>query len=142
MSDSKEPVLFEEDPSLFWAPSTLKKVALTWLIPGYGYFLQGRRRAGILMACCLYGAFFMGLLQGGDLFPFSGEGKLRAIGAVCQMGMGLPYLLTKLMMGLEWIHRGSPLSVGYDYGTSYFLIAGMLAWLSVLDIFDISVKRK
>ncbi len=126
-----------EDNSLFLAPATLRNCALTWLVPGSGYWLTGRKRSFQIVVLCLYVAFIMGIIQGGDLYPFSGEGNIRSIGAFCQMGMGAPYLLVKL-----FIERGSPLNPTYDYGSGYFLIAGMLNWLSVIDIFDVSVKRK
>ena len=79
----------------------------------------------------------MGLLQGGDLFPVRGEGMIRSIGAFCQFGFGGIQLVTRLL-----IDRGSPLSLTYDYGTTYFLIAGMVNWLSVVDCFDIAMDRK
>lgn len=89
------------------------------------------------MTACIWVAFIMGCLLQGDLYPWTGEGKIRSIGAICQFGSGLPYLLAKVLLD-----RSSPLSMTYDYGTNYFLIAGMINWLAVLDNFDIAVKRK
>ena len=126
-----------ENPKLFLAPSTIKNCFFTWLIPGLGYWRTGRKKACYLVAACLFSAFLLGIIQGGDLFPFSGEGKIRGIGAICQLGMGLPYLLAQL-----FVERGSPLNPTYDYGTNFFLVAGMLNYLSVMDVFDISVGRK
>lgn len=127
----------KEDRSLFLAPQTIKRCLLAWLIPGFGYYLAGRKKAWILMTACIWIAFFMGLILHGDLYPWGGEGKVRAIGSICQMGSGIPYFLAKI-----FVDRASPLSLTYDYGTNYFLIAGMINWLAVLDTFDISVKRK
>lgn len=129
--------VINEDTSLFLAPATLKNCFLNWLVPGLGYWLLGRKRECLIMASALGVAFLLAIFQGGDLFDFSGEGKIRGIGAFCQLGMGFPYILAKLFLG-----RGTPLNTTYDYGTNYFLIAGMINWLAVLDIFDISVKRK
>lgn len=129
-----------EDRELFFAPSTLKNCALTWLVPGLGYFLLGRKKQGIIMSVCLIGAMILGLIQGGDLYPTlsNSEGWIRGIGSVCQLGSGIPYFIAKMIQ----VERSSPLSITYDYGTNYFLIAGMINWLAVFDIFDISVKRK
>ena len=137
MAETTEQALPKEDPSLFWAPQTIKRCLLCWLIPGLGYFLNGRKKSWILVTACVWVAFFMGVFLQGDLFPWGGEGKIRSIGALCQMGMGIPYFLAKI-----FVDRGSPLSLTYDYGTNYFLIAGMINWLAVLDTFDIAVKRK
>lgn len=136
MSDV-EAVKTTGDSSLFFAPTTIKNCVLNWLVPGLGYFLVGRKKAGIMIMSALFLGLLFGVLLGGDLFPFVGEGKLRGAGAICQMGMGLPYFLSKLIFT-----RGTPLDISYDYGTSYLLIVGMLNWLGVIDIFDISVKRK
>ncbi len=137
MTDQNEIVLSEEDPQLYLAPETLRNCALAWLIPGAGYWLTGRKKVALIVAACLFAGYFLGVLNGGDIFPMSGEGKIRSIGAICQLGFGVPHLLLRLFM-----ERGTPLTTTYDYGTSYFLIVGMLNWLMVLDTFDISVKRK
>lgn len=137
MTDQTESVVSEEDPKLYLAPATLRNCFLAWFFPGLGYWLAGRKRVALIVATCLFGGFLLGVLNGGDLFPFAGEGKIRTIGAFCQMGVGIPHLLALL-----FLERGTPLSSSYDYGTNYFLIVGMLNWLMVLDTFDISVKRK
>ena len=137
MAESVEQSLPKEDRRLFFAPQTLKRCLLGWLIPGFGYYLSGRKKSWILMTACIWVAFIMGVLLQGDLYPWAGEGKIRSIGAICQMGSGIPYFLAKI-----FLDRGSPLNLTYDYGTNYFLIAGMINWLAVLDTFDISVKRK
>ena len=124
--------------SLMFAPQTLLNCFLTWLVPGLGYWRLGRKKSFYIVSGLLFLAILMGVILGGDIFPLSQEeGKLRMLGSYCQMGMGLPFVLAKMFMD-----RGSPLSVTYDPGTAYFLIAGMLNWLAVMDVFDISVKRK
>ena len=139
MSDETTPYPVE-DRSLFLAPTTIRNCVLSWLVPGLGYFLLGRKKHGIIISTALIGAVILGLIQGGDLYPtFSNaEGWIRGIGSVCQLGAGVPYFIAKLIQ----VERSSPLSITYDYGTNYFLIAGMINWLAVFDIFDISVKRK
>ncbi len=115
----------------------IKSCFLAWLVPGLGYWLVGRKREAFIVGGSLFIAILMGFILAGDLFSFSGEGKLRSIGAFCQLGTGLPHLLAKMFLG-----RATPLSTTYDYGTNYFLIAGMLNWLAVMDVFDLAVKRK
>ena len=133
----KKAVYPSEELNLAFSLTTIKNCALAWLIPGLGYWLVGRKREALAVGGALFFAILMGIFLQGDFYPFSGEGKLRAIGAVCQLGSGLPYLLINMLFG-----RGTPLNPTYDYGTNYFLIVGMLNWLAVMDIYDISVKRK
>ena len=136
---ASNPTPLAEDRSLFFAPLTLRNCLLNWLVPGLGYVLVRRYKEAAIMAACLYAALFFGILQGGDLFPLftKAEGWLRMAGGICQLGLGLPYLIAKAFMS-----RGTPLSLTYDYGTIYFLVGGMINWLAVFDIFDIAVKRK
>lgn len=141
MTESQEPQPARpvEDRSLFFAPNTIRNCVLTWVVPGLGYFLLGRKKSGIIMMTCLFSAMILGAILGGDFYPLlsGAEGWMRRFGSIFQLGMGIPYFITSAL-----IDRGSPLSVSYDYGTNYFLIAGMINWLSVMDVFDISVKRK
>lgn len=130
------------EPERVFSMTTWRNCLLSLLVPGLGYYLTGRKKTFYIMSACLYGAFILALIQGGDIYEFSGEGKIRGIGAVCQLGMGIPYLIVKTLVEAAVINRGTPLNVTYDYGTGYFLIAGMINWLSVMDIFDISVRRK
>ncbi len=127
----------QQDGNQVEASQTFRNCALTWLVPGLGYWFLGRKKSFYIVSGCLFAAVLMGVFLGGDAFPLSGEGRLRSIGSLCQAGMGLPYVLIKSFMS-----RGTPLSLTYDYGTNYFLIAGMLNWLAVMDVFDISVRRK
>lgn len=126
-----------EQTELFTAPETIKVVALAWLVPGLGHWLQGRKRNAAILFGCILASMILGVVQGGDLFPFQGEGMFRTIGAFSQFGAGALYGLFRLIAD-----RGNPLDITYDYGTIYFLIAGMLNWLAVIDTFDIAVKRK
>lgn len=139
MAEQTSESLPVEDRSLFFAPGTWLKCLLTWFVPGVGYFMLGKKRAGFIIGGSLLAAMVLGVVQGGDLYPLlnGSEGWMREAGSVCQLGAGLPYLIAKF-----FLERGTPLSDTYDYGTNYFLIAGMVNWLSVMDVFDIAVKRK
>lgn len=125
------------DPQLFFAPETIRNCVAAWLVPGLGYYLLGKKQTALMIAVCLYLAFLLGIFLGGDLYVLGAEGKIRSLGALCQTGFGVPYMLAKLLLD-----RGSPLNITYDYATNYFLIAGMINWLVVMDVFDYSVKRK
>ncbi|MCB1052491.1 MAG: hypothetical protein H6510_11055 [Acidobacteria bacterium] len=127
----------EEDKALFTSPETIKACLAAFLLPGMGHFLLGRKKKGLILGAVLLLTLILGMLQGGDFFPRTGEGTLRSIGWFLQTGMGLPGLVAHSL-----IERGSPLNPTYDFGTAYLLIAGMLNWLCVVDTFDIAVGRK
>ena len=141
MEDNNEQTIVPGgDSSLYFHKNTIRNCVAAWLFPGAGYSLAGRRRNALIISIALVVAYLLGATLGGDLYNLSlsaPEGRIRFFGAVCQAGMGFLYFVAKLFM-----ERGTPLSPTYDYGTSYFLIAGMINWLVVLDVFDISVKRK
>ena len=118
-------------------PIVVRNCFLAWLIPGLGHWLLGRRRSAVLIGLSLYGGFLLGVVSNGDLFPFLTEGKIRTAGFFLQSGMGAPYGLAKAFLA-----RATPLSPLYDYGTGYFLMTGLINWLTVFDVFDISVNRK
>lgn len=126
-----------ENPEEFTSPRTLKACALAWVFPGLGHFFLGRRRRALILALTLTSAMVMGMVLGGDLYPLRGEGWIRAIGSFCQWGGGAVMLGARL-----FLERGTPISSSYDYGTIYFLIAGMVNWLCVVDAFDIAMNRK
>lgn len=126
-----------EEKALFTSPDTIKVVGLAWLLPGAGHWFLGRKKNAVILFVAILVSMILGLYHGGDLFPFSGEGKFRMIGALSQAGSGVFYIISKLISV-----RGNPLNLTYDYGTIYFLIAGMLNWLAVIDSFDIAVRRK
>ena len=137
MFSRKKVVYRAEDPALFFAPRTVVGCLLAWLFPGAGHWYLGKKRKAVLLGASLLICFCLGIVQRGDFFPFSGEGVFRAIGAFCELGFGSIYLLARLL-----VDRGSPLSLTYDYGTTYLLIAGMINWLAVVDAFDTAVGRK
>jgi len=128
------------DSSLYFAKDTIRNCVAAWLFPGAGYYLAGRRKNALIICVALVVAYILGMALGGDLYnlaPSAPEGRIRFFGGLCQAGMGVLYIIAKFAL-----ERGTPLNPTYDYATSYFLIAGMINWLVVLDVFDISVKRK
>lgn len=138
MSAAVQESLPKEDSKLYFAPQTLRNCFLAWLVPGLGHFFLGRKKSAAIIASCLVVAYLLAIFQGGQLFEFDwAEDKIRSLGFLCQAGMGVSFFWVKLI-GIN----ASPLGITYDYATTYFLIAGMINWLAVMDTFDISVNRK
>jgi hypothetical protein len=113
-------------------------VGLSWLIPGAGHLLQGRRQKGIVFLLALPLMFTVGLWLEGRLFPLDTSDPLVFLGAVANRGVGLPYFVARMMdAGL-----GTVTAASYEYGNTFLMTAGLLNFLVVLDAFDIAKGRK
>src|SRR5262249_56391106 len=66
---------------------------LSWLIPGAGHLLQGRRDKGLVFLVLLPLMFGIGLWLQGRLFPLELSDPLVFLGAIADRGIGLPYLI-------------------------------------------------
>jgi hypothetical protein len=82
--------------------------------------------------------FLIGLLLHGRIFPFELSEPLVALAAVANLGMGLPWLLARLLGA----GSGLVTAITYEYGNCFLIVAGLLNSLVVLDAFDIAMGRK
>ena len=120
-------------------PGTLVLLCLAaWAIPGAGHFWLGRAQKGVVFLLALTMLFALGLVLQGRLFPFDLSEPLVALAAFANAGLGLPWLVGR-MMGLG---GGIVTAVTYEYGNSFLIVAGLLNFLVILDAFDIAVGRK
>jgi hypothetical protein len=120
-------------------PGTLVLLCLAaWAIPGAGHFWLGRAQKGVVFLLALTMLFVLGLVLQGRLFPFDLSEPLVALAAFANAGLGLPWVVGR-MMGLG---GGIVTAVTYEYGNSFLIVAGLLNFLVILDAFDIAVGRK
>jgi hypothetical protein len=120
-------------------PGTLVLLCLAaWAIPGAGHFWLGRVQKGVVFLVALTMLFVLGLMLEGRLFPFDLSEPLVALAAFANAGLGLPWLVGR-MMGLG---GGNVTAVTYEYGNSFLIVAGLLNFLVILDAFDLAVGRK
>jgi hypothetical protein len=111
---------------------------VAWVLPGAGHLWLGRRQKGLIFLVALTVMFAFGLWLRGRLFPFQLAEPLVALMAFADIGMGLPYLVAKVL-GAD---RGDVVAITYDYGNVFVIVAGLLNMLVVLDAFDIAEGRK
>jgi hypothetical protein len=111
---------------------------IAWVVPGAGHLWLGRRQKGLIFLVALTAMFAFGLWLNGRLFPFQLREPLVALMAFADLGMGLPYLIAK-MLGVD---RGDIVAITYDYGNVFIIVAGLLNMLVVLDAFDVAEGRK
>lgn len=118
---------------------------LGWGIPGLGHFLLKKYDRALVFFVSILAMGVMGLLMGAKLYaPPFGEGQglfvalLHVLGFIGDLGAGGLLLVAKAMgFGGDYMNR----ALG-DYGTVFFLCAGLLNLLTALDAYDIAVGKK
>src|SRR5512139_4186135 len=113
-------------------------VAVSWLVPGGGHFLLGRRGRGALLALSVVVMFVFGLMMRGAMFhPQTGDLLTTVIycgGFLGNLASGILYLLS------VWLGYAQPDVAGHvhDYGTKFLVAAGLLNVLAMVDAFEIA----
>lgn len=111
---------------------------LSWLVPGAGHLLQGRRQKGLVFLVALPVMFAIGLWLDGRLFPFQVSDPLVGLAAVANLGMGAPYFVAAAFdMG-----KGVVTEQSYEYGNAFLIVSGLLNMLVVIDAYDVRLGRK
>ncbi|MFQ3582298.1 MAG: DUF6677 family protein [Chloracidobacterium sp.] len=153
MPTTDAPSLDRKNASI--APATLAPVALSkqivaclaaWLIPGLGHGLLGRYGRAVLIGVSIYTMAGLGLLMRGHLYSpielddlFSFRDILSKVCLIGQMGIGvLQPILRALGVGVSFDFRAAT----YEYGTYFLVVAGLLNYLTIFDVFDIAKGRK
>lgn len=113
-------------------------VLVSWALPGAGHLWLGRRQKGIVFMLTLLTMFGLGLWLEGRIFPLELSEPLVALAAVANFGVGVLWLLAKL---LEF-GGGTVTAVTYEYGNCFLIVAGLLNFLVMLDAYDIAAGHK
>jgi hypothetical protein len=109
-----------------------------WAIPGLGHLWMGRRQKGLVFLLALPAMFVVGLLLHGRIFAFELSEPLVALAAIADLGLGLPWLVARIVGA----GGGIVTSVTWEYGNCFLIVAGLLNALVILDAFDIAMGRK
>jgi hypothetical protein len=117
----------------------LAAMALTFLVPGAGHFLLGRRGRALAFFGIVVFLFGLGLAADGSMFTLrdSGGELLLRLASVGSMGSGLLYFL-----GMRYGPQGDITRQMFEYGRTFTLTAGLMNLLLVLDCWDIAMGRK
>jgi hypothetical protein len=115
------------------APSLL--VAATWLVPGLGHLLQGRKRRALFVFTALVGLFLIGtvLAEGSNL---SRERHFYYWAG--QFLLGLPALLSEAALGARPVTGPIP---WVDAGLLFGCVAGLLNVLAMIDVYGHAEAR-
>jgi len=131
---SKEP----KTPFRVWAPI----VAIGWLIPGGGHFLQKRALRGALLLFSVAAMFFFGLAMRGPLFQPQ-KGDLLTMIIYC--GGYIAPIFSGAIYGLASAFGYNQPDVAghvHDYGTKFLVAAGLLNILAMVDAYEIATGKK
>ncbi len=122
-----------------------KPILLNWLVPGAGYWMireKTRAKAlfGVTVVFCLmaflqltYGA--VDGAKGGVFVPqLSPLTWLPTLGAAATAGVGPVYTVFAWCFGGQGTEPVRNLT--QEYGASYIMVAGLLNWLCLIDLFD------
>ena len=120
------------------APEVYLICAVAWALPGAGHLWLGRIQKGLVFLIALPLMFAFGLWLEGRLFPFELTQPLVALAAFADVGVGIPYLVAK-MMGAG---AGRVIAQDFEYGNAFLIVAGLMNMLVILDAFDVAEGRK
>jgi len=113
-------------------------VVVSWLVPGAGHLMLGRRQKGLIFLIVLPVMFAIGLALKGQLAPFVFADPLVGLAAIANLGMGIPYFIAK---GLG-LGKGVVTAASYEYGNTFLIVSGLLNMLVATDAFDVRLGRK
>lgn len=111
---------------------------LGWFFPGLGHAIQKKYWRALIFFLCIAGMAGMGLLMGGKIYSFQTENPLTILAFFSDIGIGLMYLLSKILP----IGLGNLKNVTFEFGTAYIAGAGLLNYLIALDALDIAMGKK
>lgn len=119
--------------------------ALGWAVPGLGHLLLKKFDRALVFSISIVVMGGLGLAMGGKLYapPFARSqglfvALLHFLGFLGDLGAGVMFFVAELAgWGRTYMDR----ALG-DYGTVFFLCAGILNLLTALDAYDIAVGKK
>jgi hypothetical protein len=116
---------------------------VSWLIPGGGYFLIGRIRRGLIVGGMIWLMFIIAIISGGAYYPgltFNEGQLLYLLNIFARLGNGLGAVFSFML------NMNPPVDVAakytFEYGGRFLEVAGLLNFLAIIDVFDISAGRK
>lgn len=112
---------------------------VSWLVPGAGHLMLGRRQKALVFFVALIAMFAIGLALEGRLPAFDFSDPLVGLAAVANLGMGIPYLLARFVLDLG---HGTVTAASYEYGNTFLIVAGLLNLLVAIDAYDVRLGRK
>ena len=109
-----------------------------WLIPGLGHLYLRRWLRGAAFFVLVIASLWIGCELQGKLFRPVPNEPLSKLGTLGALGTGIPYFYLRYGQHYE----GDVVGAGFEYGTAFLITAGLMNWLLILDVWDISRGKK
>jgi hypothetical protein len=119
-------------------PALPLTMALAWLFPGAGHFLQGQAGKALVFGGALLPMYVCGLMLGGRLFSFQGVEPLMLLAAGAQWMIGA----LRVLAALAGAGGGDVVAASYEYGNTFLIVAGLLNALVMFDAADVARGHK
>jgi hypothetical protein len=133
----RKPISKAQMPALD-RPGLALTCVLAWVFPGAGHMLQGHAGKALVFGVTLLPMYVLGLVFGGQLFPFQATEPLVLLAAAAQWMIGAVRLVT----GWAGYGAGNVVAASYEYGNTFLIVAGLLNVLVILDAADVARGRK
>lgn len=113
-----------------------------FVLPGLGHIVLGKFVRGALVGGVIIAMFALGFVMEGHLFKPEAQEWLTWFFSFLDVGVGLPYFVCLAGdIGFQ-ITPEQAAKVTYEYGNTFFCVAGALNMLAVMDTYDIGIGRK
>ena len=112
--------------------------AAGWVVPGMGHLLQKKWDRAAVFFVSIGAMAVLGLASGGHLYPLDLGSPFDVLGFLADLCAGIFYFVARILdlgafdIGQAW----------GDYGSVFFLTAGLLNLLCLLDAYDIAAGKK
>lgn len=121
-------------------------VGAAWLIPGLGHFLLNRKTRGILIFAGVVVLITIGIALSGQYYPGNPAdfGIMYWLHQLAAAG-NASFLLLSFFLEASFqsnLAQEAFRSAYFEYGGRCLALAGLINFLSILDVFDITLKRK
>jgi hypothetical protein len=118
-----------------WSESAPVGVLATWLVPGLGHWLQGRRKRAVVVFALLVGLFVLGTVLA-EATNLSRERHFYYWSG--QFLVGLPAILAEIVWGGARVRDDIPY---VDAGLVFGCIAGLLNTLAMIDVYGFAESK-
>lgn len=121
---------------------TIAACVAGFVLPGMGHVVLGKYVRGALVGAVIIIMFALGFVMEGHLFKPEPQDWLTWFFSFLDVGIGLPYFVC---LANDWGFQVTEIQaakVTYEYGNTFFCVAGALNMLAVMDAYDIGVGRK
>lgn len=128
-------------------PKMFVYCAAGWVVPGLGHLLLKRWGRGLLIFGAVISMLFVGwMLKGAFLFHTGAEQGLmmHRFHLFSTLGNGAFFLFQFLFGGTATLQQiqDALKTQTFEYGVRFIAAAGLLNYLSILDVADIALGRK